>query len=193
MLIILLTIYVRNSDNSQKMDHPIFNLKTVLNMNKRKLKFLIILLLGLSLARIQAQEAVTTSGGNASGSGGTGSFCIGQVVYTTVSGTSGTSKQGVLSPFEISVSTGIDDAINIVLEFSVYPNPTEGFVSLNIGDYDTKGLNYQLYDIKGKIIQEDKVNDVQTQISLANLSSGIYLLKVFDNKKELKVFKIIKN
>jgi len=47
-----------------------------------------------------AQDAVVTSGGNASGSGGTASFSIGQTVYTTNSNSSGTVAQGLQHSYE---------------------------------------------------------------------------------------------
>lgn len=38
---------------------------------------------------LQAQNAIPSLGGNASGSGGTASYTTGQVVYTTYTGTNG--------------------------------------------------------------------------------------------------------
>jgi hypothetical protein len=47
---------------------------------------------------INAQETITTSGGNASGSGGSVSFTVGQVAYTTNTSSAGTVSQGVQQP-----------------------------------------------------------------------------------------------
>lgn len=55
-----------------------------------------ILLLGLGLTSLHAQESVNTTGGNASGSGGSASYSVGQVVYTSNTETSGSVAQGVL-------------------------------------------------------------------------------------------------
>ena len=55
----------------------------------------------LGLGGLQAQESPTAAGGEATGSGGTASYSIGQVVYTTNTGTNGSVAQGVQQPFVI--------------------------------------------------------------------------------------------
>ena len=64
-------------------------------MKHKKLLFCTVLLL-LSIGALQAQEAVLSAGGNATGNGGSVSYSIGQVAYTA-SGTNGTVTQGVQS------------------------------------------------------------------------------------------------
>lgn len=58
-------------------------------MRHKKIKLCAVLLLGLGLTRLQAQEAIPASGGNATGNGGSASYSVGQVVYTTNTGTNG--------------------------------------------------------------------------------------------------------
>ena len=145
---------------------------------------------GISL---HAQNAITASGGNATGSGGTASYTIGQVVYTAEDATGGTISQGVQQPFEILIVTGIIEASVINLECSVYPNPTVNFLTLKIGEYDNERLSYHLFDLNGKHNQIHKVKAGETKIEMENLKSGIYFLKVLDDKAEVKTFKIIKN
>ena len=141
----------------------------------------------------QAQEAVSAAGGNASGSGGTASYTIGQVVYTTISGASGTITQGVQQPYEILVNSGIEEAKGISLECIVYPNPTNDLIKLKIENYKLENLSYQVYDINGQLLQNKKTEGSETIISMADLVPATYFLKVTDNTKEVKVFKIIKN
>ena len=57
-------------------------------MKRKKIKLSAIFLLGLGLTVIQAQESAVASGGDASGSSGSMSYSIGQMVYTTNSGVS---------------------------------------------------------------------------------------------------------
>lgn len=147
----------------------------------------------IGFGNIQAQEAVSTSGGDAAGSGGTLSFSVGQVTYTTNIGTDGSVAQGVQQPYEISIVTEIEEAKEISLSFSVYPNPTTNFLKLNIGNYTNENLNYQLYDGSGKIIESTKVNSNETSIFMENTARGIYFLKITENNKVVKTFKIIKN
>lgn len=141
---------------------------------------------------IQAQNSIPATGGIASGAGGTVSYTIGQIAYPTITGTTGIITQGVQQPYEISVVTEIKEAAGIKLEMSVYPNPANGYVNLKIEEYDTDNLKYKLYDIHGMLLQERQVEGNETQIQLGYLLPGTYLLKIIDNRKEIKTFRIIK-
>jgi hypothetical protein len=158
-----------------------------------RLKLSAILLLCTGLTGLQAQSTIPVSGGNASGSGGTVSYTVGQIVYTKNSGTSGSSAQGVQQPYEISVITGLEEARDISLEVMVYPNPAQDFVKLIIKNYEVDNLRYQLFDINGSLIKDSKVEVNEIQILIQNLKPSAYLLKVIQGKKEIKTFKIIKN
>ena len=142
---------------------------------------------------LQAQYALTATGGNSSGSGGIVSYSVGQIVYITNTGTTGTVTQGVQQPFEISIVTGLEEARDINLICSAYPNPANDLVTLKVENYDADNLSYKLYNNVGKLLESKKVNGFETIISMANLIPSIYLLKILDGNKEVKIFKIIKN
>lgn len=161
-------------------------------MQNKTLKLIVVFLFSLGLTSIQAQEAISASGGNATGSG-SASYTIGQIVYTTITNSGSSVSQGVQQPYEISVVTGIEEARDINLIISVYPNPTTDFLVLKIINYDSENLSFWLYSINGILIKTDRVNTIETQISFGNKVSGTYFLKVTDKNKEIKTFKIIKN
>ena len=165
-------------------------------MKYKKLKFSAVLLLGLGLTGLQAQESVNATGGNASGSGGTVSYSVGQVVYTTNIGTNGSVAQGVQQPYEISVVTGLEEAKGINLTVSAYPNPTTDYLTLEVDASTTlsiQSMAYQLYDMQGKLLQNEKITSNQASIVMSNLVPATYFVKVIQSNKELKTFKIIKN
>ena len=154
---------------------------------------LCLLLLGYTcFATIEAQETILTKGGNISGSGGSAGYSIGQVAYQTFSGTNGTIAQGVQQPFEISVVTAIEGTEDITLDCIVYPNPAEEFIKLLIKSFDNDNIIFRLYDINGVLLQDKKIENKETEISMKNISSSIYFLKLIKDNKEVKVFKIIK-
>ena len=161
-----------------------------MKMKQKKIK-LSVLLLGLGLTA-QAQQATTATGGNASGSGGSVAYSIGQIVYTTHTGTNGSVAQGVQQPYEISIVLGIDNH-SIKLELTAYPNPTTNYLTLNVGNAELSTLNFQLYDINGKLIENRKIISNTETIGMENLPSATYFLKVTNNNNEIKTFKIIKN
>ncbi len=154
---------------------------------------LLAIALVLSLSTLKAQEGTHTSGGEASGSGGSVSYSVGQVVYTTNTGTNGSVAQGVQQPYEISVITALEEAQNINLTVSAYPNPTTDYLTLEVKEFELSDLHFQLYDMTGKLLQSEKINGNQTRISMSNLASATYFVRIVQRNKEVKTFKIIKN
>ncbi len=154
--------------------------------------FFLMLLITLTQAKISAQESVNASGGDALGSGGSVSYSIGQIVYTTNTGTNGSVAQGVQQPYEISIVTSIDDANCITLSVSAYPNPTPGNITLEVKNFENSDLSYHLFDMNGELLQSKKITGSQTKIIMRHLLTGTYFVKVMQANKEIKVFKIIK-
>ena len=141
---------------------------------------------------LHAQETVLATGGDATGAGGSSNYTVGQVVYTTNTGTNGSVAQGVQQPYEISTSVGIEvTAIN--LELVAYPNPTNNALTLNIGNYNNEKLTYQLYDMQGKLLDSKQVVNSSTTIGMQELPVSTYLLNVLDNNALIKTFRIVKN
>lgn len=162
-------------------------------MRQKKLKLFALLLLGLGISSLKAQEVVPATGGNGSGSGGSISYSIGQVTYETNAGPNGSVLQGVQQPYEISVVTGIPDAIGIKLQLNVYPNPTSDLLNLKVEDFRNKNLSYQLFKADGSQLECKNISANETEIYMGNLAHGVYLLKISDGNNEVKTFKIIKN
>ncbi len=144
--------------------------------------YITFILLGISTLNTNAQEAILSSGGDASGTGGTVSYSVGQVVYTTNTGSNGSASQGVQQPYEISVSTAIENATDILLEFKAYPNPVKDILKLTTGNRDFENIIFQLYGINGEIIKSGKVTGNETSIKMESLSPSVYFLKVIELK-----------
>lgn len=155
------------------------------------IKKLLVTSLLLGLTQVNAQEAVVTSGGNASGTNGNVSYSVGQIVYTTNTGATGSVAQGVQQPFEIQTVLGAEN-FNINLQLAVYPNPTTNWLQLEVKNTDFTNLSYQLFDLNGKMIYNQKVTSETSSIQMEQLPTTVYLLKVIDSSKEVKTFKIIK-
>lgn len=162
-------------------------------MKRNKIILCAIFFLSFGLTKLQAQEVANTSGGNASGSGGTVSYSVGQIVYTTNTGTTGSVAQGVQQPYEISIVTEIEDASEISLSITIYPNPATDFLTLNVGNFKTQNLYFELFDLNGSFLENKKIENNETTISMENNASGIYFLNVIESNKKLRTFKIIKN
>lgn len=161
-------------------------------MLKKRLQLSAILLFGIGLTGLQAQTNVNATGGNASGGGGSASYSVGQLVYQTQIGTNGSVAEGVQQAYEISVVTAIEQAKNINLLVTAYPNPTTDFLTLSISKFKLSGLSYQLFDMSGKLLFNEKITSSQTQIVMSQLVPASYLLVVKQGNMGLKTFKIQK-
>jgi hypothetical protein len=153
----------------------------------------ILLFPGFGLSLLKAQEAVPAAGGTITGSGGSVSYTVGQVAYTTVTGTGGTVIQGVQQPYIISVISEVPEASEISLDLTVFPNPASHYVMLKVENLELKSLACQLFDADGKLLQNIKIEDKLTTIPMDDLLRATYFLKVMKEGREIKVFKIVKN
>lgn len=145
----------------------------------------------LTTTAIRAQEAIPVGGGDATGDGGSLSYTVGQVVYTSNTGATGSVMQGVQQSYKIS-TIGIEiEEIN--LELIAYPNPTKNTLTLNIDNYNSEKLSYHLYDMQGKLLDSKQVVNNSTTIDMQDLPVSSYILNVFNENSLKKTFQIIKN
>jgi len=157
--------------------------------HKKTMTSVAFLLLGLG--GLHAQESPTAAGGEATGTGGTASYSVGQVVYTTNTGTNGSVAQGVQQAYEI-YNVGIKETeLNISL--SIFPNPTAANLTLQISDYNNEKVSYQLYDMQGKLLNNGKIVAQQTKIEMTSLPTAAYYVNVVNQENQkVQSFKIIK-
>jgi hypothetical protein len=149
-------------------------------------------ILGFCIIIVQGQEAIPATGGNATGTGGSVSYTMGQIADNLHSGSNGTIVEGVQQPYEVSVVTAIEDAGGLSLESIVYPNPSSGQIRLIVESPENENLRFRLYDITGVLLLDKRIEGRETEITLENFASSVYLLKLVKNNKEAKVFKIVK-
>jgi hypothetical protein len=160
-------------------------------MRHKKIKWSWVLLLGLSPTMLTAQSLVTTSGGNATGTGKT-SYTIGQIAYSTVSNTAGKMEQGIQNSYSITDNTAKRDVKELSVSCEVFPNPTTGVVYLKL-NANCYNVYYQLMDLNGKLLEKKSIGSLETTVDLQQFVSQGYLLTVFVNNTEINTYKIIKN
>ena len=156
------------------------------------LKKIVLLLIGLLwLGIAQAQESINTSGGDATGSGGTAAYSIGQLVYTTNTASNGSIAQGVQQAYEIQ-SLEVSE-VKPTISLKVFPNPTTSNLTLQISEYNNEEYSYLLYDMLGKALSKGQITSQRTKINTSGLPSATYIINI-QNKANQNVqsFKIIK-
>lgn len=161
-------------------------------MKKNKLLFFLTIVSYIGLTSCFAQHSSNTAGGNLVGSNGSVCYSVGQIVYTTNTGTNGSVAQGVQQPYEISEILSSDDFSDLVKDLKVFPNPSTDVLTLNMINTSDLQLDYQIVDSNGKVLKAEKNIANETNITVSTFPSAIYFLKVTNQNKEVKTFKIIK-
>ena len=140
----------------------------------KKTKLIFIFLLSFALTETKAQQSTIATGGEASGAGGTVSYSVGQVSYTNITNSNGYINEGVQQPYEF-FTVGISTNNNISLAYTAYPNQTVSSINLKVENTSLENLSYQLYDISGKLLINQKITSNITSITMGSFSRITYL------------------
>lgn len=143
-------------------------------------------LFSLSLA---AQQNTVATGGDATGTGGSVSFTVGQIDYVSPTGTDGNLNEGVQQPYEFFKDVGI---ATLDWDVQLYPNPTNEFIVLEVEQL-AEDLNYVLVDAKGSIVAEGAVTTTETMIEMRQFATGSYMLQLTQHEQIISSTKIIKH
>jgi hypothetical protein len=158
---------------------------------KTKNQFLLFLLSLFFSGGLVAQHNTVATGGEASGSGGTVSYTVGQIDYSSPTGSSGNINQGVQQPlefFNLSVSEN-------QLDFAVllYPNPVVAELHVDLSGISLDQLSFTLTDATGRLIQAEAIQKDQITINMVELSRANYFLNFSQKGKIVSSYQIIKN
>jgi len=83
--------------------------------------------------------------------------------------------------FDCQITTGVNSSIPEPNVLEVYPNPSNGNVNLNWAKKE--GFGYEIQSATGQIITSGTSLAERITIDLNSLTSGIYMVKVFDGKE----------
>jgi hypothetical protein len=81
------------------------------------------------------------------------------------------------------------------IHFTVAPNPSNGtFVLSHDNKTQATGCTYEIFDLSGRIITKGTVNNtaLETQISIPDMRSAVYILRLNKNNEALTNFKLLK-
>jgi len=75
----------------------------------------------------------------------------------------------------------------------IYPNPTSSDITVVLNDATLKIVDIELYDLTGKKVHQQTVNQPLATLQMSGLAAGVYVLKVFLNQGEPVVWRVVKN
>ena len=78
------------------------------------------------------------------------------------------------------------------MDVSVYPNPTNDQIVVQLqNSTDKREVSFELYDIAGKLIQKNIVENQKSIFSLKQFKNGCYFYKIIQSNKIIKTGKIV--
>lgn len=142
----------------------------------------------LSMPAAWAQQGVVSGGGVATGAGGSLSSSTGQVGYTAVQGTGGTSGAGVQQPYEYLVLAVETPAADPTVQ--VAPNPTADGVQLTFEALPDPGAQYLVLDAAGQVVRTATISSTTVHVPMGDLPPAVYLLRITGSSP--RTFQLIK-
>jgi PKD repeat protein len=93
---------------------------------------------------------------------------------------SGNESEEAIRRINVTEVTGLN-VMNIEKLMSVYPNPSNGLISMRLADAQSQDVHVFVYDMLGKLVQQQNINKNNLQVQeldLSNQPKGFYLLRV---------------
>lgn len=111
-------------------------------------------------------------------------------------------KPDLLGKYSVRVTsadycTGVSDEFNLRVaitdlklgdvQLNVYPNPAAEYVNVELDNAIVRIVNAALYDANGRRVLKQRLSKGINKIKLQSLASGLYILAISDESKEVKV------
>ena len=144
-------------------------------------KIIPLILFLFSISYSFSQSSVNASGNTFIVGSSSISYTLGQIDFANYSNATTVIYLGVQQPGlpsgtpKIITLDGVDPGQSLV--FTAYPNPTFDNIKINLSSSETI-FNYFLFDASGKLIKQGNFKDNESIISLENLPTATYFLKV---------------
>lgn len=161
----------------------------------KKLILIIACLAGIGYAFAQSvkPEVIASAGDYFTSTNNTMSWTLGECITETYTSANNKLTQGFQqSTYTITAVTQL--ALNGI-SVKAFPNPTTDYINILVettGGYQIN-CSVELFDIKGKLLMNKKLNDKLMKLDMSQFANGAYFLKVSGKGKTiLQNFKIIK-
>jgi len=118
---------------------------------------------------------------------------VSPTVTTTYSvSTTGTNScvgNGIVT-VNVNACTGVTEIY--VNSISVYPNPNNGILNIDLTSQFVQNSSLEIYDAIGKLVVKHSLDNELNTLNISTLTNGIYTFKVLNNTNLVKVGKLIK-
>jgi hypothetical protein len=108
----------------------------------------------------------------------------------TITGVTGICTNSLTITQNVNTCTGINEIL--ANSISVYPNPNNGILNINLTPELAVNSTLEVYDALGKLVVKHVLANELNTINISNLNNGIYTYKVLNNSNNVKIGKLIK-
>ena len=81
---------------------------------------------------------------------------------------------------------------NLTYELTLYPNPTSSEMTVALNNPAVKIVAMELYDLFGKKVQQQTVNQSYSTLKMNELAQGVYILKVRLDQGDVVMRKVVR-
>jgi hypothetical protein len=158
---------------------------------------LLLLSAGSAWAQILAPQAVNTAGVKFTQANGSLNFTVGELVIKNQTDADGNTLGGGFTNAATSTTTvlSVNTPDKALLNVSVYPNPTNDLLTLDVASTNLSRLVVEITDLQGKTLSSSQYAGISNKIGIntAGYATGTYLLMLKNESgKLLGNYKIIK-
>ncbi len=100
-----------------------------------------------------------------------------------------TDDNGCTSTVDVTILNTLSIAELDGMEISLYPNPTNGMVHIDLSNEQLLGTTFIVMDNNGRMVAEGELKNLTNQINLSNLATGVYFIEL---KGSQEVFPVVK-
>lgn len=116
-------------------------------------------------------------------------YQVGDIIPNTASIYFDTNPAIVTNTFQTEFTTVLSNESFNLEAITIYPNPSNDIVNIQVGKNENKMKSIEIADILGKKVFESKF---ENKINISNLNQGVYFITLISNENEKFTKKIIK-
>lgn len=117
-------------------------------------------------------------------------YQVGDIIPNTASIYFDTNPAIVTNTFQTEFIAALSNESFSLRDIVIYPNPSNDFINIQVGQYEDKIESIEITDILGKIVFQ---SHFENKINITNFNQGVYFMTLITKEKEKFTTKIIKN
>ena len=94
---------------------------------------------------------------------------------------------GVINSFSLdfcAIQNDLSVGSVAALDFTVYPNPSTGILNIQLNTFTGDSASAEVFDLQGRKVASKTLSNSLTQLSIDNLSNGVYFVVVNQNNQK---------